>query len=212
MKRIALLAFIMIVVLSMAGCFSGKLTHSNPLPAQGAQTSIISLQTKDIVWKKMISGIGDSFFVINNLDKESGFINVSYSGDPCMFVDCGRINSDVTTAAAGKKNYNFPACKSHMRYEWVNTKNVYGVTERSMELNGRANIVIQEVENGTRVKVKVMYILRNKGNLYDVDSKLIDSFNEIISFTSNDGDSFPDGPECVVNGRFEKMIIDILKD
>ena len=55
----------------------------------------------------MVAGIGDSFFVINNLDKESGFINVSYSGDPCMFVDCGRVNSDVTTAAAGKKTIIF---------------------------------------------------------------------------------------------------------
>ena len=212
MKRMTSFVFSIFLMLSLAGCFSGKLTHSNPLPTQRTQTSFISPQNKDIVWKKMIYGIGDSFFVINNLDKESGFINVSYSGDPCMFVDCGRIYSKVIRAAAREEIYDFPACKEYQSYKWVNKRGDYGITERSMELNGRANIVIQEVENGTHVKVKVMYIVHHRGRLYNAESKLFDTYDESISFTSNSGDSFPDGPKCVANGKFEKRILDILKD
>ena len=36
MKSMASFAFLMVLVLSLAGCFSGKLTHSNPLPAERA--------------------------------------------------------------------------------------------------------------------------------------------------------------------------------
>src|ERR1035437_6283960 len=43
--------------------------------------------SKDVVWKKVISNLSQNFFVVNNLDKESGFINVSYSGDPEEYVD-----------------------------------------------------------------------------------------------------------------------------
>ena len=79
-------------------------------------------------------------------------------------------------------------------------------------MNGRANIIIQEIENGTHVKVKVMYIVRHSGKLSEIDSKPFHIYDESISFTSNEGDSFSKGPKCVANGKFEKQILDILRD
>ena len=210
MKRMASFAFLMVLVLSLAGCIGGKATYYDPLPEQGAQTSILSSQTKDIVWKKMVAGIGDSFFVINNLDKESGFINMSYGGDPCRFVDCGRINSDVSNAA-GKRSYNFPACSSYQEYEGVKNGYLFG-HKRSMSLVGRANIIIQEVDGGTYVKVNVRYVVQKKIQIYNAVGRLVDTFDDSISFNSNGSGTFPQATKCVANGKFEREILDIVRD
>src|SRR6266513_940375 len=45
----------------------------------------------DAVWDRLVGRLATGFFVINNIDKASRLINVSYSSDaPGDFVDCGR--------------------------------------------------------------------------------------------------------------------------
>ena len=210
MKRMTMFSFLLVLVLSLTGCIGGKATYSDPWSVQESKTSIISPLAMDIVWKKMVSGIGDSFFVINNIDKESGFINVSYSGDPCKFVDCGRINSDVSNAA-GKRNHNFPACKSYQQYETVVQGQLF-FPKRSMSLNGRANVIIQEIEGGTHIKVNVRYIVQKKIQVYNAGWKLVETLDDSISFNSNGGDTFPGTTKCVANGKFEREILDIVRD
>jgi len=43
------------------------------------------------VWDKLVKNMATSFFVINNIDKESRIINLSFSSDkPQDCIDCGR--------------------------------------------------------------------------------------------------------------------------
>ena len=61
--------------------------------AYNVSNTITVNKSKEEVWKELIPQIGKNFFVINNLDKESGIINISYSGDPERYIDCGEIYS-----------------------------------------------------------------------------------------------------------------------
>jgi len=92
MKKILIFLFVLILF----GCVSGKFNYHEPRALGGGENSMVINNPKDEVWEKMVNNIGASFFVINNLDKDSGFINVSYSGDPCRYVDCGWITSNVS--------------------------------------------------------------------------------------------------------------------
>jgi hypothetical protein len=68
-------------------------------------------RSKDEVWNELVAGLGAQFFVINNMDKASGFINVSYSGDPEKYVDGGELYFQVENLR-GPREYRFPGSKS----------------------------------------------------------------------------------------------------
>jgi len=88
MKKLVL-ASLSLCVLAF-GC-AGRLEYRPPNSIAPQQNSVEINKSKDAVWKIIVPAIGKNFFVINNLDKESGIINISYSGDPERYVDCGYI-------------------------------------------------------------------------------------------------------------------------
>jgi hypothetical protein len=188
------------------GCLSGKHDYQPPTTLARVENSITLNKSKDEVWKKMVNSIGTSFFVVNNLDKDSGFINVSYSGDPCRYVDCGWIKSDVSNAA-GKRNYNFPACRQHKEYEYTNKGYLIWVN-RKMDLEGRINIIIQEEsKNETRLTVNARYIVTKNIRGQAIGTNKTETFNDTISFNSGGSSSFPHGTTCSCNGKLEKEIL-----
>ena len=79
----------------IVGC-AGKLDYVRPIVQPGASSnSKVIDKPRDAVWNASVPALGRQFFVINNLDKSSGLINVSYSGDPEKYVDCGQVSSYV---------------------------------------------------------------------------------------------------------------------
>lgn len=115
MKKCILVA---VTAMLMAGC-AGKVAYIQPTETYKAKNSVTLNKPKAEVWKQMMPAIGSSFFVINNLDKESGFINISYSGNPEKYVDCGIIDSYVKNAR-GERTYRFPASSADKEYETMN--------------------------------------------------------------------------------------------
>ncbi len=77
-----------------AGCVtSGQSNREYAAPGtKVAPTSEILLNEPfDTVWDRLVGRLATGFFVINNIDKASRLINVSYSSDsPGEFIDCGR--------------------------------------------------------------------------------------------------------------------------
>jgi hypothetical protein len=191
------------------GCASGKISYYAAQGIKNTDNSIFLKESKDKVWMKLIDGIGESFFVINNIEKDSGLINISYIDDPCRFISCGTFNSYVLNAQ-GKRNYNFPACIEYKEYEEFNNGNLF-IIKRRMTLDGRASIIVQESNNGTLVKVNVRYIVIKNAKIYDPSWRFIRTKLSIIGFNSNGGESFSNGMKCYANGQFEKMILDIVK-
>lgn len=142
--------------LAMAACVRGQVGYVAPAPVDSKPAAIAISMPRADVWKAAIPKLGQTFFVINNLDQSSGLINVSYSGDPEAFVDCGRITSSVEDAN-GKRDYDFPGARAHSVYDAREGATIFSV-ERSMKLDGRANLILEEVSpTNTRVSVNVRY-------------------------------------------------------
>lgn len=205
-RLVILLIFVSIIAIS---CASGKISYTAPQGLQSTNNSVVLKESRDKVWKKLIDGMGESFFVINNIEKDSGSITISYSGDPCRFISCGTLNSYVLNDQ-GIRKYNFPACVEYKEYEEVNKGNLF-IIERRMTLDTRASINVQARNNGTSVKVNVRYVVIKNDKIYDPSWRFIRTKVSSIGFNSNGGERFPNGMKCYANGQFEKIILDMAK-
>ena len=204
--RIAIL--LIVVTLCGFGCVIGKISYYKAKGIKNTDNSFFLKESKDKVWVKLIDGIGKSFFVINNIEKDSGLINISYGDDPCRFISCGTLNSYVLDAQ-GKRKYNFSACIEYKEYEEFNKGNLF-IIRRWITLDGRASIIVQEKNNGTFVKINAKYVVIKNAKIYDPSYRLIRTELSNIIFNSNGEKSFPNGLKCYANGQFEKMILDIV--
>ena len=176
----------------LAACVSGQTQYTPP----GSGTSATNFRVVDRpfedVWNSAIPKIGKTFFVINNLDKASGLINVSYAGDPEKYLDCGRAIFDVE-GPQGKRHFEFPGAVQHASY--LTTApipgNLFGrqqlvPIERNMSLDGRVNLVFEKIDSAhTRVTATTRYVVTR--TLSILQSSRTDS----ISFTSGGEASFP---------------------
>lgn len=202
-----------------AGC-SHTLKYSRPTSRYDIQNSITIEKSKDQVWSNLIPALSKTFFIINNLDKESGLINVSYSGEPEQFVDCGEIYSFIQNLA-GERSYRFPAATAYKEYEIWNEQFLRPVpVKRKMHLDGRINIVIQEIApNKTQVSAYAKYVIdRDFSTLvphyagYSSYSTW-ENFSDSISFNTGETGVFKSGStECKCNGKLERTILDLLKE
>ncbi|HUD00434.1 MAG TPA: hypothetical protein VMR88_18220, partial [Candidatus Polarisedimenticolaceae bacterium] len=127
---------IIAAILSLAGC--STISYSPPEARSFKENIVTLLVARDPFWKDFVSQLSGQFFVINNLDKETGLINVSYSGDPEKFIDCGRVRiSDET---------EFPASRGAQSYRQWSALKVYRI-DRQMQLDSRMNIIVQELDS-----------------------------------------------------------------
>ena len=103
------------IALSIAGCgaVQSRIDYAPPSRAiaQNANVKVIK-RSRDDVWSAAVPALGKQFFVINNIEKASGLMNVSYNGDPEKYIDCGRITSYVKNLR-GERNYEFAGAKAH---------------------------------------------------------------------------------------------------
>jgi len=206
MARISFIA--LIAVFTFSAC-AGQQKYTPPLTSYKLNNSIIVAKSKDEVWKTIVPNLGKSFFVINNLDKESGIINVSYSGDPENYVDCGRIYSYVSNAR-GQRTYDFPASRGNQQYEIMDQGN-YFRCDRKMDCQGRINIIVEESSsNQTQISVNTKYVLTRSVTLSAPGMRYQDQKSDSISLTSGQEARFQNDLLCKANGRLEDEVIAIL--
>jgi hypothetical protein len=201
-----------VAALALVGC-AGKVDYIRPsaqaLPGQN--TKLIA-KSRDAVWAAAIPELGKRFFVINNLDKSSGLVNVSYSGDPERYVDCGRITSYVKNAR-GERTYNFPGSSAQQSYEVMNNTGLFFL-DRKMDLDGRVNLIFEEVgPNQTRITASTKYIVKRSQTVRDVQGHSA-NFSHTISFNSGGTAQFPGGSdgatECAATGALEREILSVI--
>jgi hypothetical protein len=205
MKKYILMA---VIAMFVAGC-AGKVTYVQPTQTYKANNSITVNKPRAEVWKQMVPALGSSFFVINNLDKESGFINISYSGNPEKYVDCGIIDSYVKNAR-GERTYRFPASSAYKEYETMENGQNLVFVKRKMNLEGRVNIIVQEVTlDSTLVTVNTKYVLTKDIFLSNPQGQS-HRMNDSISFNTNGSASFPQQTTCHATGTLEQEVLSAL--
>lgn len=196
------------VAVSITACLSGGTTYTPPTPQPTLERSALLNRSRSDVWKAMVPKIAQGFFVINNMDQTSGLVNLSYSGDPEKFVDCGVIVSKVSNAR-GPREYVIPGSRAQSRYEATGDGKLYTV-DRTLSLEGRANIVLEELTpSSTRATVNVRYVLARTIHTKDVMDRLAAS-SETISFSSGESAAFVGtGVEtnCRASGALEQRLL-----
>lgn len=209
--RVKLVVVLMFSSLLISACASGSFNYQKPIENTEKKRTVVVNASKDELWKKLIPALGSTFFVINNLDKASGLINVSYSGDPTKYVDCGVITSEVKNLR-GRRVYRFAGATPYQRYEILQRGYLYGF-ERTMKLMGRANILVVPVDSGrTSVAVNVKYVVTKRNIARNAYGHIIINHIQTIDFQSGSCDSFPGQPTvCCPKYTFEERIMELVR-
>lgn len=133
----------------------------------------------DVVWDRLVRGLSRSFYVINNIEKQSRIINVSFSSDhPEYFIDCGRSVRTYHREVRGEqidRTYEYQIAASSrflVAGTWLFVDR-YGISQefpettdytRTTALEGRVNIyVAPRSAQQTDVAVNARYVLNIGG-------------------------------------------------
>jgi hypothetical protein len=167
MKKIGFL--LISVAIELGGCATGSVNYVPPgTQAKAGSGSKVVMGSRDEVWARAIPALGKKFFVINNIDKSSGLVNLSYAGSPESYIDCGVITSKVSRSSPPNEQiYTFPGATAYKEYEVVE-KSAQGplqvrLYKRKMALEGRINLVFEELTpQQTRVTVNTRYVVQRQ--------------------------------------------------
>lgn len=204
--------FIALLVSGLVGC-AGKVDYIRPTAqlAPGQNTKLIQ-KPRDVVWATSVPALSKQFFVINNLDKSSGLINLSYSGNPEKYIDCGRITSFVKNAQ-GERTYDFAGAKAQQNYEVMNPGVGLFFLDRRISLEGRVNLIFEEVDaTTTRVTANTRYVVNRTLNVRSAAGGPSQNASDSISFNSGGSAPFPSNQrgefaECAARGVLEQEVL-----
>lgn len=163
----------LVVVASLvSGCATQGVSTAEYSPPieQVVQNEKTVDRAQPVVWDELVRELSKSFFVINNIERESRIINVSFqSSTPGDYVDCGRTRR---TYAEGDKRelFDYAVADSSTYKEAGRTQphpaqKTYARVNRQTSLEGRSNIyVAPDSSNSSRtvVSVNTRYVLSIK--------------------------------------------------
>lgn len=141
--------------------------YREPNKAQTITNEVVVKFPFSDTWDLMIGHLAKSFFVINNVEKVSRIINVSFSTDkPEEYVDCG-ITERTFQYANESQTYTYPVASSSSfktAGKWGPFENLPWVAylTRKTSLEGRINVYVAPKDNDTIVTVNTRYILGSR--------------------------------------------------
>ena len=215
MKKFIYVTFSLFCLTNFLSCASTNVNYSPPRDAKETTTATLK-DPFEAAWTKSVRALGGSFFVMNNIVKDSKIINLSYSGDPEKYVDCGLISVNVSEST-GTSTYQFPGARKSVQFKFAKGFRS-SVVNRQMSLEGRINILFEELnKNETGVKVVVRYVVTRTGT-----ETVTDHLNNRsatlplspLSFNFNTGGSDSATGEststCRPTGEMEKTLLELL--
>ena len=211
-------------VTSCAGMGKGISTYKPPVEEEVSNSQEINSSFSE-TWDRMIGKLANHYFIINNVEKESRIINVSFStDDPSDYIDCGRTRRTFVpgVGAGQEETKTYETATSSVSYKWaIPNPNAQGFTypvivNRNTELSGRTNIYLAPVDDGTTtINVNTRYVFTISGNLtHMMTGQFGGNFESTtISFNTNEVGrrNFPQDNvtvKCVSKGIIEQDIID----
>ncbi len=221
--------------LFLAGCAGKTATHDLAYVEPKAVTidnEVVVSSDYDKTWSDLVGEMSKSFYVINNIDKESRLINLSFTitNNISDYVDCGISNRSFSLADLNKSVSYKAADKSNYYHSTgVNSappNSTYFKVFRSPSLEGRVNVYVAPQGDSTIVSVNTRYIwdikisyeeymympLYNSHNLVRNKQRDTNANMEPVSFNTNDVGSNGDGVTCLATGKLEKEILDIIRE
>ncbi len=204
MTRQVLLVVALILVTT--GCVTSSFNYTPPAITE-VDNQIIIGDPFDEVWDRLVKNLASDFFVINDIEKNSGIIDVSFSSNtPTEFVSCG-VAVRKFTNDWGTQVYEYDPSSS-TQYTLGNILSVRDVV-RDTRLDGRTNIyVAPSDEAGTTVSVDTKYVVDVTLSYTDVVRRPAGSENFTFDFSTKQPQVTSDGITCVARGNLEDKILD----
>lgn len=204
---------IYLVLVSVSACVRTQIDYDPPTARSIVNTKTIN-KSREAVWNEAIPALGREFFTINNLDKSSGLINISYSGDPSAYIDCGQVIVK-TTRGSELDTKAFPAATQNKTYLFQHdTIKIF--TELRMVLDGRVNLIFESLSpNRTLVSAHSKYVVTRE-MASTLDGKNLGRTKDTVTFNSGNRGVFPTydnsgQTECVSNGNLERDILSVIQ-
>ena len=165
-------SLIIIILLSSCALEKEKLTENvgkyvpPNIDDTNFKNSVITYKTFDETWTSIIDFVNDSFFKIENLDKDSGLLTLSFgSKEAENFIDCGDFEYTLFFTGEEFKGSYIDYAKSGL----------LAVLEAKMNIN------IQKIDNeSTKISINTNYTFSTQHALGYYDPKL----NQSYSFVS----------------------------
>jgi hypothetical protein len=204
-------AVVLALLLTLIPGCAGNVKYIRPGSSATLDNSKVIDKPRDTVWDSTVVALTKHSFVINNMDRSSGYINLRYAGDPRDYVDCGRY-ATVDTPPWHRRNTlsesRIPAQDPPPSPHDVPAAN-------GMSLDGRINLVFEALaQYRTRVTVTILYVL-SRSAITDVYRTSMQT-HDAISFTSGGRTSFPPDAmgrvtECAATGSLERDVLDLIR-
>ncbi len=203
---------LLVVFFGFFGSSCGTLVYVPPDTSLAKGDNVVTIDKPYAeVWDRAVPQIGKSFFVINNMDRSSGLMNVSYTGDPEAFLDCGQIHADAQGQRA-----DFPESRAEEAY-WRPSGGLFPEhIYRKLSLDGRANIVFEQITpSSTKITVTARYVVTMVG-VAQLGNGATFPEQGTATFNSGEQGRFSSENEesevvCVANGRFERGILALIQ-
>ena len=204
MKRRILLVVALILVTT--GCVTSSFNYTPPAITE-VDNQIAIGDPFNEVWDRLVKNLASDFFVINDIEKNSGIIDVSFSSNtPTEFVSCG-VSVRKFTNKWGTQVYEYDPASSK-QYTLGNILSVRDVV-RDTRLDGRTNIyVAPSNEGGTTVSVNTKYVVDVTLSYTDVVHQPAGSENFTFDFSTKQPQVTSDGITCAAKGNLEDKILD----
>src|SRR4030095_2984850 len=143
----------------ITGCATpgtSTLSYAPPQTSTKIQNEVIVSKPFEAVWDSFVRELAKSFYVINNLDKQSRVINLSFSTNtPEEYVDCGIITRTYSRGNH-RRTYKYQVASTSAYIvagsTGVNNKLPQtAVFSRQLFLEGLVNIYVAPEDQNTRV-------------------------------------------------------------
>ncbi|HTN94535.1 MAG TPA: hypothetical protein VMJ33_08145 [Gallionella sp.] len=206
---------VLVAIVCISGCARESYVILNTATPPLASYRVFD-ESRDAVWDASVLEFGKQSFVINNLDKASGSISLSYSGDPQRFIDCGNITSHVKDSK-GERTYDFPSTKAQANYEVMAGDVLFNIV-RKMSVEAHVSLVFKQVNpNQTEVTANTVYVVQKDVISRRADSNVSQSWSDSVTFSNRGAASFPNDVNsaattvCKPTGELEREILAALK-
>ncbi len=205
----------MITMAALSACASLDVKMKYQPPQQTTIPSSITVQKPfQQAWDQFVRKLGQDFFVVNNISKDSRFISISVShNQAAKFIDCGTLNQKVNS-----KDWAFNAADNADFDEDGTT-----VNHRVTGWIGRMNIVVTPSGADTIFEVNAAYgfgmvqtgrdVVRNLiGRV--VSTSRMRKMEAGFKFTTKAADEQPFGAvtiRCQATGIWEQLVLDLAR-
>ena len=210
--------FILAIVCAFgtAGCASSTLEYTPPaIHSQVKTERLIPIDFSEF-WDAYVAELSKTFFVINNIEKESRIINVSFNANtPGEYIDCGYSNRTSSHFSTGKKSFNYEVADSSYYQAGVRGTNILWNVNRSTSLDGRINIFMAPESDQTLLRVNALYVwsvnVSGITHLGETQPHLFPSITVTLS-SGKAGEKGEQGEkiQCRSKGVLEKVLLELV--